>query len=116
MVGVSPDLNDPAVLHVGQQAARGVTRIAHRPDNILHGSSLFARIANSNHLFHYSRLYRRPGKRSIARILAATETRDKLLAQGFEPVGSTSDEFGAYIQSEIAKWGKVIKAAGIKAE
>lgn len=52
----------------------------------------------------------------IVKILAAAETRDKLLAQGFEPVGSTPDEFGVYIQSEIAKWGKVIKAAGIKAE
>ena len=48
--------------------------------------------------------------------LAAGETRDRLLAQGFEPVGGTPEEFGVYIKAEIAKWGKVIKAAGIKAE
>jgi tripartite-type tricarboxylate transporter receptor subunit TctC len=52
----------------------------------------------------------------IVKILGVAETRDKLLAQGFEPVGSTPDEFGAYIKSEIAKWGKVVKTAGIKAE
>ncbi|MEO7728908.1 MAG: tripartite tricarboxylate transporter substrate-binding protein, partial [Burkholderiales bacterium] len=52
----------------------------------------------------------------IVKILGAVDTRDRLLAQGFEPVGGTPAEFGAYIKAEIAKWGKVIKAAGIKAE
>jgi tripartite-type tricarboxylate transporter receptor subunit TctC len=52
----------------------------------------------------------------IVKILRAPETKERLLAQGFEPVGSSPDEFGAYIKSEIAKWGKVIKAAGIRAE
>ncbi len=52
----------------------------------------------------------------IVKILGVAETRDKLILQGFEPVGGTPGEFAAYIKSEIAKWGKVIKAAGIKAE
>jgi tripartite-type tricarboxylate transporter receptor subunit TctC len=52
----------------------------------------------------------------IVKILSAPETKERLLAQGFEPVGSSPDEFGAYIKSEIAKWGKVIRAAGIRAE
>jgi tripartite-type tricarboxylate transporter receptor subunit TctC len=52
----------------------------------------------------------------IVKILGVAETRERLLAQGFEPVGSTPAEFGNYIKSEIAKWGKVIKAAGIKPE
>ncbi len=52
----------------------------------------------------------------IIRILGAAEMRERLLAQGFEPVGGTPAEFAAYIKSEIAKWGKVIKAAGIKPE
>ncbi|HEX3169075.1 MAG TPA: tripartite tricarboxylate transporter substrate binding protein, partial [Burkholderiales bacterium] len=39
-----------------------------------------------------------------------------LLTQGFEPVGGTPAEFSAYIKAEIAKWAKVIKAAGIKPE
>ncbi len=52
----------------------------------------------------------------IVKILGVIETRDRLLAQGFEPVGSTPAEFATYINSEIVKWGKVIKAAGIKPE
>ena len=38
----------------------------------------------------------------------------KLNEQGFETVASTPEWFGQYIKSEIAKWTKVIKAAGIK--
>ena len=53
---------------------------------------------------------------AILKILGVAETRDRLLAQGFEPVGGTQAEFGAYIKSEIVKWGRVIKAAGIKPE
>jgi len=52
----------------------------------------------------------------IVKILGVVETRDRLLAQGFEPVGGTPAEFGTYIKAEIAKWAKVIKAAGIKPE
>jgi tripartite-type tricarboxylate transporter receptor subunit TctC len=53
---------------------------------------------------------------NIVRILAVPETRERLADQGFEPVGSSPEEFGAYIKSEIAKWGKVISDAGIRAE
>jgi tripartite-type tricarboxylate transporter receptor subunit TctC len=31
-------------------------------------------------------------------------------------IGSTPEEFAAFIKSETAKWGRVIKAAGIKPE
>ena len=51
----------------------------------------------------------------IVKILA-TDTRQQLVAQGFEPVGNTPAEFAAYIKSEITKWGKVIRDAGIKPE
>ncbi|SDI24396.1 tripartite tricarboxylate transporter substrate binding protein [Propionivibrio dicarboxylicus] len=40
----------------------------------------------------------------------------KLVEQGFIPVGSTASEFKAKIESEIAKWTKVVKAADIKPE
>jgi tripartite-type tricarboxylate transporter receptor subunit TctC len=50
------------------------------------------------------------------KILGTPDMRERLGAQGFEPAGSTPDEFAAYIKSEIAKWGKVIRTAGIKAE
>jgi tripartite-type tricarboxylate transporter receptor subunit TctC len=52
----------------------------------------------------------------IVAILKLPEVRDRLLAEGAEPVGNTPEQFGEFIKSEIAKWGKVIKAAGIRAE
>lgn len=42
--------------------------------------------------------------------------REKLAANGAEVVASTPEQFGSYIESEIAKWAKVIKAAGIRAD
>jgi len=50
----------------------------------------------------------------IHRILHKPDMKERLLAQGFEPVGNTPAEFDAYIRSEIAKWSKVVKQAGIK--
>ena len=47
--------------------------------------------------------------------LKSPEVRDKLVSQGAILVGNTPEEFAAYIQSEIDKWGKVAKAANIKA-
>ena len=51
----------------------------------------------------------------IVKILAGP-TRQRLEAQGFEPDGGTPAAFAAYIKSEITKWAKVIKEAGIPAE
>jgi tripartite-type tricarboxylate transporter receptor subunit TctC len=53
---------------------------------------------------------------NIVKILAVPETRERLADQGFEPVGNSPEEFGAYIRSEIAKWSKVISDAGIRPE
>ena len=39
-----------------------------------------------------------------------------LLEQGAEPVGNTIDEHEAYIKSEVAKWIKVVKQAGIESQ
>ena len=47
--------------------------------------------------------------------LKTAEVKDKLASQGAILVGNTPEEFAAYIQSEIDKWGKVAKAANIKA-
>ena len=34
--------------------------------------------------------------------------------EGALPVGNRPEEFGAWIRSEIAKWGKVVRASGAK--
>ncbi len=51
-----------------------------------------------------------------AAIIALPDVRERLLALGAEPAANTPDEFGAYIRSEIAKWGKVIKESGARAD
>ncbi len=53
---------------------------------------------------------------AIAKVLAQPEARDRLIAQSIDPVGNSPDEFGAYIKSEIGKWAKIIRIAGVKPE
>jgi tripartite-type tricarboxylate transporter receptor subunit TctC len=48
--------------------------------------------------------------------LKLPDVREKLIAQGMYPVGTTPGEFDAHIRSEMAKYGKVIKESGIKVE
>jgi tripartite-type tricarboxylate transporter receptor subunit TctC len=52
----------------------------------------------------------------IARLLKTPEMTERLLADGADPVGSTPDEFAAYIRAETAKWAKVVKASGMQAQ
>jgi tripartite-type tricarboxylate transporter receptor subunit TctC len=52
----------------------------------------------------------------IVRILNRPDVKEKFTRTGQDAFGSTPQEFAVLIQSEIAKWGKVIKEAGIKAE
>lgn len=52
----------------------------------------------------------------IARILQKPEIKNQLAGFGSEPGGGSPEEFAAYIKTEIDKWGKVIKDAGIKGE
>jgi tripartite-type tricarboxylate transporter receptor subunit TctC len=52
--------------------------------------------------------------REIGLILAEQDVKQRLAAAGFEPVGTTPEQFGTYIRTEIDKWAKVIRAANIK--
>ena len=51
-----------------------------------------------------------------ARALQSAEVRDKLAADGAEAVSSTLAEFTRFIRGELEKWGRVIKAAGLRAD
>jgi tripartite-type tricarboxylate transporter receptor subunit TctC len=50
----------------------------------------------------------------IGRMLGSADMRERLAHEGAEVMGGSPDRFGAFYRAEIAKWAKVIKAAGIK--
>jgi tripartite-type tricarboxylate transporter receptor subunit TctC len=52
--------------------------------------------------------------REILRIIALPEVKEKLAAIGFEPIGTTPQEFAARIQVEVPRWAKIIREANIK--
>ncbi len=52
----------------------------------------------------------------IARMVALPDVKQRLEDLGFEPVADTPAHFGARIKTEIAKWGKVVHDANIKAD
>ncbi len=52
----------------------------------------------------------------IVTILRSPAATERLSADGSEAVGSTPEQFGAHMKSEMVKWGKVVKAAGITAD
>jgi tripartite-type tricarboxylate transporter receptor subunit TctC len=54
--------------------------------------------------------------KEIVKILHMPEVRDKLKEMEFEVVASSPDEFKSWIQSEIPRWGKVIKETGTKVD
>jgi tripartite-type tricarboxylate transporter receptor subunit TctC len=45
-----------------------------------------------------------------------SEIKERFTQIGIEPVGNSPEEAGKFLQDEIAKWGKVINTAGVKAE
>jgi tripartite-type tricarboxylate transporter receptor subunit TctC len=55
-------------------------------------------------------------QRDSARVLSDPETRDRLTKMGVDLVLNTPDAFRRYLQSEIARYTKIIKDSGLKAE
>jgi tripartite-type tricarboxylate transporter receptor subunit TctC len=52
-------------------------------------------------------------QREIIRVLAMPQMHERLAALGFEPIGSSPEEFADRIRAEIEKWAKVIRAAAL---
>ena len=52
----------------------------------------------------------------FVKALRTPDVKERLTSLGFEIAGSTPEEYGAYIKSEIKKWAKVVKASGAKPE
>jgi len=52
--------------------------------------------------------------REVLKALASADVREKLQAQGAEPMPGTPEAFGSFMQDEMAKWAPVVKQAGVK--
>jgi tripartite-type tricarboxylate transporter receptor subunit TctC len=53
---------------------------------------------------------------SLAAVMKEPDMRERLIAQGAEPLGGSPADLRKYLADEIIKWGKVIRDAGIQAE
>ena len=53
---------------------------------------------------------------ALVAIMKEPDMRERLIAQGAEPLGGSADDLRRYLAGEISKWGRVIREAGIKAD
>ena len=53
---------------------------------------------------------------TLVKTISDREVAQRLLSQGMEPVLNTPEQFAEIIKADFPRWGKVVKAAGIKAE
>jgi tripartite-type tricarboxylate transporter receptor subunit TctC len=52
----------------------------------------------------------------VVRIVRLADVRQNLASQGADPLAMTPDEFGAFMKAETAKWAKIVKASGARAD
>lgn len=52
----------------------------------------------------------------VVKVLKTPDVRERLIASGSDPVGSTPEEFHAHVKGELARWGKVIRDNNIRSE
>lgn len=52
----------------------------------------------------------------LVKLMRAPEMRERLAPMGIHPLASTPEEFGEFLKSEVARWGKVVREAGAQVE
>ena len=53
---------------------------------------------------------------AVVNLVASNDYREQLTKQAFEPMSSNPEQFPAFLRVETAKWARVIKSAGVKAD
>jgi len=54
--------------------------------------------------------------REIVKILNTPDTKERLAVVAADPMTSSPEQFSAYIKQEIARWSKVVRTAGLRAD
>jgi tripartite-type tricarboxylate transporter receptor subunit TctC len=52
----------------------------------------------------------------VLRVLATPDFRNRITLEAVAPIGTSPEEFGAFIKSEIVRWAKVVKESGAKVD
>lgn len=52
--------------------------------------------------------------REVVKVLQSAEVKERMSAQGLETVGGTPQQYAVHLKEELAKYGRIAKAAGIK--
>ena len=52
----------------------------------------------------------------VVKALVVPEVKERLQADGAEPVGSAGAELAAYIKAELVKWGNVVRQSGARVD
>lgn len=50
------------------------------------------------------------------KVLQMPDVQERLVQQGIDRVGNSSEQAAAYLRSEIVKWGQVIRRANLRAQ
>ncbi len=53
-------------------------------------------------------------QREIAAVLHTPAVRERYALLGIEPSGDTPEQFAAQIRADLAMWGPIVKAAGVR--
>ena len=53
---------------------------------------------------------------AMVKAMNTPELRERFASVGAEMIANTPAQYGAFVQSELVKWGAVVKATGVKAD
>ena len=55
-------------------------------------------------------------REGLHKALNDPDLKEKLVSRGADPIAGSSEQFAAFLKDEIAKWGRIVKESGAKAD